>query len=216
MPTAFTDETPRFEMFPAIRSCTCSRRYADDAGGRDTGAGAAFGEGELTFFSGSGVRAVGGGLARNIANKSAFGVGVGVGVGWGVEGGVALGDGVGVGCVGCGVACGVMLGAGAGSETGCACAPSTSNECWRFFKSIVGSSFPSCVGMGAIPNAGNSLAAIEFAFDSNVFSLGSSFVSVCSVVSINGVFFGPVGGVGIGATSTMVNSTGFSSSGSEG
>ena len=212
MPTAFTDETPRFEMFPAIRSCTCSRRYADDAGGRDTGVGAAFGEGERTSFSGSGVRAVGGGLARNIANKSAFGVGVG----WGVEGGVALGDGVAVGCVGCGVACGVMLGAGAGRETGCACAPSTSNECWRFFKSIVGSSFPSCVGMGAIPNAGNSLAAIEFAFDSNVFSLGSSFVSVCSVVSINGVFFGPVGGVGIGATWTMVNSTGFSSSGSDG
>src|SRR6059058_638313 len=79
-------------MFPAIRSCTCSRRYADDAGGRDTGAGAAFGEGELTPFSGPGVRAVGGGLARNIANKSAFGVGVGVGVGWGVEGGVAWGS----------------------------------------------------------------------------------------------------------------------------
>jgi len=201
-------------MFPAIRSCTCSRRYADDAGGRDTRAGAAFGEGELTSFSGSGVRAVGGGLARNIANKSAFGVGVGVGVavGWSVGEGVALGDGAGVGC---GVAC-VMLGAGAGREMGCACAPSLSNECSRFFKSIVRSSFPSCVGMGAIPNAGNSLAAIEFAFDSNVFSLGSSFVSVCSVVSINGVFFGPVGGVGIGATWTMVNSTGFSSSGSDG
>src|SRR6476659_4702745 len=205
-------------MLPAIRSCTCSRRYADDAGGRDTGVGAAFGEGERTSFSGSGVRAVGGGLARNIASKSPVGVGVGVGVGvsvavgWGVGEGVALGDGAGVGC---GVAC-VMLGAGAGRETGCACAPSTSNECWRFFKSIVGSSFPSCVGMGAIPNAGNSLAAIEFAFDSNVFSLGSSFVSVCSVVSINGVFFGPVGGVGIGARLTMVNSTGFSSSGSEG
>lgn len=165
------------------------------------------------------MRAVGGGLARNIASKSPVGVGVGVGigvsvgVGWGVGEGVALGDGGGVGC---GVACGVMLGAGAGRETGCACAPSPSNECWRFFKSIVRSSFPSCVGMGAIPNAGNSLAAIEFAFDSNVFSLGSSFVSVCSVVSINGVFFGPVGGVGIGATSTMVNSAGFSSSGSEG
>jgi hypothetical protein len=41
--------------------------------------------------------------------------------------------------------------------------------------------------MGAIPNAGNSLAAIEFVFDSNVFSFGSSFVAVCSVVSINGV-----------------------------
>ena len=162
------------------------------------------------------MRAVGGGLARNIASKSPVGVGVGVGVsvgvGWGVGEGVALSDGAGVGC---GVAC-VMLGAGGGRETGCVCAPSLSNECWRFFKSIVGSSFPSCVGMGAIPNAGNSLAAIEFAFDSNVFSLGSSLVSVCSVVSINGVFFGPVGGVGIGATSTMVNSTGFSSSGSEG
>ena len=214
MPTAFTDETPRFEMFPAIRSCTCSRRYADDAGGRDTGVGAAFGEGERTSFSGSGVRAVGGGLARNIASKSPVGVGVGVGVsvGWGVGEDVALGDGA---RVGCGVAC-VMLGAGAGREKGCACAPSLSNECSRFLKSIVRSSFPSCVGMGAIPNAGNSLAAIEFAFDSNVFSLGSSFVSVCSVVSINGVFFGPVGGVGIGARLTMVNSTGFSSSGSEG
>src|SRR5256714_5707770 len=215
MPTAFTDEAPRFEMFPAIRSCTCSRRYADDAGGRDTGAGAAFGEGERTSFSGSGVRAVGGGLARNIANKSAFGVGVGVDVGWGVEGGVALGVGDGVG-VCCGVACGVMLGAGAGRETGCACAPSPSNECWRFFKSIVGSSFPSCVGMGAIPKAGNLLAAIEFAFDSNVFSFGSSFVSVCSIVSMNGVLFGALGGVGFGASSIMVNSTGFSSSGSEG
>ena len=214
MPTAFTDETPRFEMFPAIRSCTCSRRYADDAGGRDTGA--AFGEGERISFSGSGVRAVGGGLARNIASKSPVGVGVGVsvgvGVGWGVGEGVALGDSVGAGC---GVACGLMAGAGAGRETGGACAPSPSNECSRFFKSIVRSSFPSCVGMGAIPNAGNSLAAIEFAFDSNVFSLGSSFVSVCSVASINGMFFGPVGGVGIGA-STMVNSTGFSSSGSDG
>src|SRR5438067_1323007 len=204
-------------MFPAIRSCICSRRYADDAGGCATGVGTAFGEGERISFSGPGVRAVGGGLARNIASKSAFGVGVGVGVdvGWGVERGVALGVGDGVG-VGCGVACGVMLGAGAGREPGCACAPSASNECWRFFKSIVGSSFPSCVGMGAIPNAGNSLAAIEFAFDSNVLSLGSSFVSVCSVMSINGVFFGPVGGVGAGARSTMVNSTGFSSSGSEG
>src|SRR6478609_5316506 len=154
-------------MFPAIRSCTCSRRYADDAGGCDTGVGAAFGEGERTSFSGSGVRAVGGGLARNIASKSPVGVGVGVSVGWGVGEGVALGDGAGVGC---GVAC-VML--GAGRETGCACARSPSNECWRFLKSFVGSSFPSCVGMGAIPNAGNSLAAIEFAFDSNVFSLGS-------------------------------------------
>ena len=122
-------------MFPAIRSCTCSRRYADDAGGRDTGAGAVFGEGELTSFSGSGVRAVGGGLARSIANKSPVGVGVGVsvGVGWDVGEGVALGDGAGVGC---GVAC-VMLGAGAGRETGCACAPSLSNECSRFLKSIV-------------------------------------------------------------------------------
>src|SRR6476469_1084152 len=107
MPTAFTAETPRFEMFPAIRSCTCSRRYADDAGGRDTGAGAAFGEGERTSFSGSGVRAVGGGLARNIASKSPVGVGVGVGVtvgvgvGWSVGEGVAVGDGVGVGVVGC-------------------------------------------------------------------------------------------------------------------
>src|SRR5438105_5426214 len=155
---AFTDETPRFEMLPAIRSCTCSRRYADDAGGCDTGVGAAFGEGERTSFSASGVRAVGGGLARNIASKSAFGVGVGVGVGvdvgCGVEGGVALGVGDGVG-VGCGVAGGVILGAAAGRETGCACAPSPSKECWRFFKSIVGSSFPSCVGMAVIPNAGN-------------------------------------------------------------
>src|SRR5438067_12606085 len=141
-------------MFPAIRSCTCSRRYADDAGGRDTGAGAAFGEGELTSFSGPGVRAVGGGLARNIANKSAFGGGRGVSEGWGVEGGVALGDGVGVGCVCCGVACGVMLGAGAGRETGCACAASTSNEGWRFFSALVGRSFPARAGLGALPSAG--------------------------------------------------------------
>ena len=70
--------------------------------------------------------------------------------------------------------------------------------------------------MGAIPIAGSSLAAIEFVFDSNVFSVGSSFVAVCSVVSINGVLFGTVGGVGLGARSIIVNSTGFSSSGSRG
>jgi hypothetical protein len=70
--------------------------------------------------------------------------------------------------------------------------------------------------MGAIPNAGNSLAAIEFAFDSNVFSFGSSFVSVCSAVSMKGASFGAANGVRIGARSTMVNSTGFSSSGSRG
>jgi hypothetical protein len=70
--------------------------------------------------------------------------------------------------------------------------------------------------MGAIPNAGNSLAAIEFVFDSNVFSFGSSFVAVCSAVSINGVVFGTAGGVGIGARSIIVSSTGFSSSGREG
>src|SRR5438034_11429223 len=104
-------------MFPAIRSCICSRRYADDAGGCVTGVDAAFGEGERISFSGPGVRAVGGGLARNIASKSPVGVGVSVGVGWGVGEGVALSDGAGVGC---GVAC-VMLGAGGGRETGCAC-----------------------------------------------------------------------------------------------
>ena len=118
MPTAFTDETPRFEMLPAIRSSICSRRYADDAGGCETGGGDAFWEGGLISFSGPGVRAVGGGLARNIASKSAFGVGVAVGVGWGVEGGVAVGD-----CaeVGCGVGGGVALGTGGelGRELGC-------------------------------------------------------------------------------------------------
>src|SRR5438105_12322513 len=77
-------------MLPAIRSCICSRRYADDAGGCETGGGDAFWEGGLISFSGPGVRAVGGGLARNIASKSAFGVGVAVGVGWGVEGGVTV------------------------------------------------------------------------------------------------------------------------------
>jgi len=198
-------------MLPAIRSCICSRRYADDAGGCETGGGDAFWEGGLISFSGPGVRAVGGGLARNIASKSALGVGVG----WGVEGGVAVGD---CAAVGCGVGGGVALGTGGelGRELGCDCALSCSSECWRFVKSIVGNCFPSCVGMGAIPNAGNSLAAIEFAFDSNVFSFGSSFVAVCSIVSMNGVLFGALGGVGFGASSIMVNSTGFSSSGSEG
>src|SRR5438132_3421339 len=99
-------------MLPAIRSCICSRRYADDAVGCDTGAGDAFWEGELISFSGPGVRAVGGGLARNIASKSA----PGVGVGWGVEVGVAVGV---CAAVGSGVARGVVLGAGAGRELGC-------------------------------------------------------------------------------------------------
>ena len=110
MPTALTDETPRFEMLPAIRSCICSRRYADDGVGRDFGAGDAAWEGERISFSGPGVRVAGGGVARNIASKSALGVGVG----WGVEGGVAVGD---CAAVGSGVARGVML--GAGSELGC-------------------------------------------------------------------------------------------------
>src|SRR5256886_14774962 len=74
-------------MFPAIRSSICSRRYAVEAGGREAGGGDAFWEGGLISFSGPGVRAVGGGLARNIASKSALGVGVG----WGVGGGVAAG-----------------------------------------------------------------------------------------------------------------------------
>jgi len=128
---------------------------------------------------------------------------------------VAVGD---CAAVGSGVARGVALGTGGelGRELGCGCAPSCSSECWRFVKSIDGNSFPSCVGMGAIPSAGNSLAAIEFAFDSKVFSFGSSFLAVCSTVSIKGVLFGALGGVGFGAISTMVNSTGFSSSGSEG
>src|SRR5436309_13272138 len=116
MPTAFTDATPRFDMLPAIRSCICSRRYADDAGGCDTGAGVAFGGGGLISFSGPGVRAAGGGLARNIASKSALGVGVGVGVGWGVGGGVAVGD---CAAVGSGVARGITLAAGGGRELGC-------------------------------------------------------------------------------------------------
>src|SRR5205814_5692314 len=101
-------------MLPAIRSCICSRRYADDAGGCDTGAGVAFGEGDLISLSGPGVRAVGGGLARNIASKSALGVGVGVG--WGVGEGVAVGD---CAAVGSGVAPGGMLAAGGGRELGC-------------------------------------------------------------------------------------------------
>src|SRR5207237_8646031 len=117
-------------MLPAIRSCICSRRYADDAGGCGTGAGDAFWEGGLISFSGPGVRAVGGGLARNIASKSALGVGVGVGVGWGVEGGVAAGD---CAAVGCGVVPGVALEPGGelGSELGWCSTPSRSSECWR-------------------------------------------------------------------------------------
>ena len=112
MPTALTDETPRFEMLPAIRSWICSRRYADDGVGRDFGGGDASWEGERISFLGPGVRVAGGGLARNIASKSALGVGVGVG--WGVEEGVAVGD---CAAVGSGVARGAML--GTGGELGC-------------------------------------------------------------------------------------------------
>src|SRR5438046_10534933 len=103
-------------MLPAIRSCICSRRYADDAGGCETGGGDAFWEGGLISFSGPGVRAAGGGLARNIASKSALGVGVGVGVGWGVEGGVAVGVGA---AVGSGVGGGIGIGASGGGVYGC-------------------------------------------------------------------------------------------------
>src|SRR2546429_3211364 len=98
-------------MLPAIRSCICSRRYADDAGGCETGGGDAFWEGGLISFSGPGVRAVGGGLARNIASKSALGVGVG----WGVEGGVAVG---GFAAVGWGGGGGGALGTGGGTGRG--------------------------------------------------------------------------------------------------
>src|SRR5205814_9109169 len=101
-------------MLPAIRSCICSRRYADDAGGCETGGGDAFWEGGLISCSGPGVRAAGGGLARNIASKSALSVGVGVG--WGRAGGVAVGD---CAAVGSGVARGITLAAGGGRELGC-------------------------------------------------------------------------------------------------
>src|SRR2546421_3811021 len=102
-------------MFPAIRSSICSRRYAVEAGGREAGGGDAFWEGGLISFSGPGVRAVGGGLARNIASKSAFGVGVAVGVGWGVEGGVAVGGLAGGRCGGGG---GGAAGDGGGNRRG--------------------------------------------------------------------------------------------------
>jgi hypothetical protein len=65
--------------------------------------------------------------------------------------------------------------------------------------------------MGAPPSAGNWLEAIEFAFDSKVFSFGCSAVCRFSGVSINAAFLGATG-IGVGAKSTNVNSAGFSSS----
>jgi hypothetical protein len=70
--------------------------------------------------------------------------------------------------------------------------------------------------MGAFPKAGNSLAPIELALDSNACSFGCSVVALASGVSINGMFFGGIVGLAAGAVSTIVNSTGFSSSGRRG
>jgi len=44
--------------------------------------------------------------------------------------------------------------------------------------------------MGAFPKAGNSLAPIELALDSNAFSFGCSVVAFPSGVSLNGMSFG--------------------------
>jgi hypothetical protein len=43
--------------------------------------------------------------------------------------------------------------------------------------------------MGAIPKAGNSLAPIELALDSNACSFGCSVVALASGVSMKGMFF---------------------------
>ena len=64
-------------------------------------------------------------------------------------------------------------------------------------------------GIAASPLGGALPAAIEFAFDSNVCSFGFSTDSFDFSVSTNGGFFGTVGA---GARSTIVSSSGFSSS----
>src|SRR5438105_6438849 len=107
---ALTQETPRLEMFPAIFSGICSRRYAADAAGRGTGV--APGAAELTSFSCPGVRVLVGGGARNIASRSSVDGGVGVGGGEGVTAGVSV-------AAGCGVARGAALRVGGGRELGC-------------------------------------------------------------------------------------------------
>ena len=99
------------------------------------------------------------GVASGAAEGLGFGVAIAVGV--------AAGGGGGVGCFS-GTACFASV----GSETSCVCI------------STNGRSFPSCEGSGASPVAGSVLAAIEFAFDSNVFSFGGSADSFAGSVSI--------------------------------
>ena len=82
-----------------------------------------------------------------------------------------------------------------------------SSECGFVSKSINGRSFPVCDGNGNSPAAASSLAPIELAFDSNVFSFGSG-AFFDSSVSMNAEFFGVVG-----ARSMNVSSDGLSSTG---
>src|SRR5207244_5565360 len=108
---------------------------------------------------------------------------------------------IGVGCtLGCGVAdcsCATL---------GCGCAPWFGKDCRCELRSRNGRSTPACAGNGKLPVGALSLAPIEFAFDSKVFSFGCS-VCFDSSFGMNIAFFGCAAG-----RSTNVSSTGFSSS----
>src|SRR6059036_3517694 len=111
-----------------------------------------------------------------------------------------------------GAGCGAVICFGCGAVVDCCgCAPFVSNECGFVSKSINGRSFPSCDGNGISPTAASSLAPIELALDSKVFSFGSG-AFFDSSVSINAEFFE----ADVGDKSTNVSSTGFSSSGTLG
>jgi len=105
---------------------------------------------------------------------------------------------------GCGVCCGVSKGFAfsCGAILGCGIAPLISGVYACVSKSTEGRSLPCCDGNGASPVAGSSLAAIELAFDSNVFSFGGSTDCFDSSVSIKAEFFGTRGA---GGRSTSVN-----------
>src|SRR5206468_8644374 len=101
---------------------------------------------------------------------------------------------------GCGVSKGFAFSCGA--ILGCGIAPLISGVYACVSKSTEGRSLPCCDGNGASPVAGSSLAAIELAFDSNVFSFGGSTDCFDSSVSIKAEFFGTRGA---GGRSTSVN-----------
>ena len=108
-------------------------------------------------------------------------MGVDIGVDFG--GSEGFGDSLG-GSEGFGGATGTCVDAGvAGGVSGCGFAPSLGNEYWCVSRLMKGRSFPSCDGSGRSPVAGRLLAAIEFAFDSKVWSFGFSADSFEGAVS---------------------------------